>query len=33
MSKREWAHTCERVQGRLQEIQTIENRALRNPKE
>jgi hypothetical protein len=33
MSKREWAHTCERVQGRLQEIQTIENRWLRIPKE
>lgn len=33
MSKQEWARTCERVQGRLQEIQAIENRAVRLPKE
>lgn len=31
MTKQEWARTCERVQGRLQEIQTIENSAIRLP--
>jgi len=33
MSKLEWARSCDRVQGRLQEIQTIEDRAPRLPKE
>jgi hypothetical protein len=33
MSKEKWARTCERVQARLQEIQSIEDRARRPPKE
>ena len=31
MSKQDWARSCERVQGRLKEIQQIEGRAWRPP--
>jgi hypothetical protein len=33
MSKQQWARACVRVQGRLQEIQAIEDSAPRLPKE